>query len=51
MFESRCANPGSQEEPLFQRKDFTYEAEHDRYQCPADAKQMAESSSPREVAA
>lgn len=30
---NRTVNPGGEE--LFERKDFTYEAEHDRYQCPA----------------
>ncbi|MNI01776.1 hypothetical protein D3C73_546300 [compost metagenome] len=30
---NRSVNPGGEE--LFERKDFTYEAEHDRYQCPA----------------
>ncbi|WP_247258314.1 IS1182 family transposase [Pseudomonas moorei] len=30
---NRSVNPGGEE--LFDRKDFTYEAEHDRYQCPA----------------
>jgi transposase len=30
---NRSVNPGGEE--FFERKDFTYEAEHDRYQCPA----------------
>lgn len=32
---NRSKNPGSQEEQLFERKDFIYEAGHDRFQCPA----------------
>ena len=30
---NRTSNPGG--ETLFERKDFTYDAEQDRYQCPA----------------
>jgi hypothetical protein len=30
---NRSVNPGG--EDFFERKDFIYEAEHDRYQCPA----------------
>lgn len=29
---NRSVNPGGEE--LFERKKFTYAAEHDRYQCP-----------------
>ena len=32
---NRSVNPGSQEEPLFERKDFAYDPQQDRYQCPA----------------
>jgi len=30
---NRSKNPGSQEEQLFERKDFSYEAEQDRYRA------------------
>lgn len=31
----RPIKPCSQEEQFFERKDFTYEAGHERFQCPA----------------
>lgn len=32
---NRAVNPRSKEKELFERKDFTYDAQQDQYQCPA----------------